>query len=243
MKADDAKKRLKKPVARRIGMGVGVLFAGVAVVFAGELLAAQLSRAILVSLQLSDTQTTVFSYLLTQVIVIGLLVGLVRLMKVNAATLGLGRVANWNYLLLLPLVYLLCLVASIAVTAAASLLFSGFDVTQAQELGLAQPPNQLDLILLGIMLVVLVPLAEEFIFRGYLFGMLRREFPFWLAAVVTSVIFGVAHGQWNVGLDTFILSLALCFLREKTGSIWTGVALHALKNLVAFLLLFVYNVL
>jgi membrane protease YdiL (CAAX protease family) len=57
--------------------------------------------------------------------------------------------------------------------------------------------------------------------------------------VFTSAIFGFAHGQWNVGVDTFALSLALCYLAYKTNSLWPSVLLHSLKNLIAFILVFV----
>lgn len=61
------------------------------------------------------------------------------------------------------------------------------------------------------------------------------------AAIFTSMLFALAHAQWNVAIDTFILSFALIWLLEKTGNIWASVALHALKNLIAFLAIFVFN--
>jgi membrane protease YdiL (CAAX protease family) len=59
-------------------------------------------------------------------------------------------------------------------------------------------------------------------------------------------LFGVAHLQfgsgapllWVAALDTFTLSIVLCYLREKTGSVWAGVFLHAIKNAIAFVALF-----
>jgi membrane protease YdiL (CAAX protease family) len=39
-------------------------------------------------------------------------------------------------------------------------------------------------------------------------------------------------------LDTFTLSLVLCYLRQKTDSLWPGIMLHALKNGLAFMSLF-----
>ncbi|RYZ49901.1 MAG: CPBP family intramembrane metalloprotease, partial [Sphingobacteriales bacterium] len=57
--------------------------------------------------------------------------------------------------------------------------------------------------------------------------------------IVTSIVFGAIHGQWNVAVDVFALSLILCSLREITGSIWAGVLLHMLKNGIAFYFLFI----
>ena len=63
--------------------------------------------------------------------------------------------------------------------------------------------------------------------------------PMWPAALIVSIIFGALHGQWNVAIDTFILSMVACYLREATGTIWPGVVIHMTKNAVAFVLLFV----
>jgi membrane protease YdiL (CAAX protease family) len=61
------------------------------------------------------------------------------------------------------------------------------------------------------------------------------------AAIFTSGTFGLVHGQWNVAIDTFILSMVMIFLYEKTKNLWACVFLHGLKNLVAFLALFVLS--
>ena len=63
--------------------------------------------------------------------------------------------------------------------------------------------------------------------------------PWWGATLLVSVLFGVAHMQWNVGIDVFALSVVMCILRERTNSIWAGFLLHAAKNFVAFYVTFV----
>jgi membrane protease YdiL (CAAX protease family) len=90
-------------------------------------------------------------------------------------------------------------------------------------------------------LVILTPLAEETIFRGFLFKGFRRHLPFWLTALGVSALFGLAHGQWNVGLDVFVMSLVSCYLVERTKSIWPSIFLHVIKNGLAFWLLYLYN--
>lgn len=97
-----------------------------------------------------------------------------------------------------------------------------------------------------VSLVILPPIAEEIMFRGFLFSSLRQKFRFRYAVILTSLLFGVAHLQfgsgapllWVAALDTFILSCVLCYLRERTGSLWAGIGLHALKNGIAFIALF-----
>lgn len=97
-----------------------------------------------------------------------------------------------------------------------------------------------------VTLVVVAPLAEEVLFRGYLYGKLRKFAPIWVSVLAASVTFGLAHLwapdsplQVMVAIDTFVLSLFLCLLREHTGAIWASFIVHAIKNGLAFYLLFV----
>ena len=135
--------------------------------------------------------------------------------------------------------YLGYFVASAVLVIFAAMLFRGFDAEQVQDLGITAPAG-LELIVAGLLFVVVAPLAEELIFRGYLYGKLRSYgVRLWVAILVTSVLFGAAHMQWNVGVDTFALSVIMCLMREKTGAIWTGVIMHMIKNGLAFYLLFI----
>lgn len=114
-----------------------------------------------------------------------------------------------------------------------------FNAEEAQDVGFVGAKGwQLLLAFLG--LVVIAPISEEIFFRGFLYRGLRRSWPIWVAAIVTSGLFALAHGQWNVGIDTFILSLFLIFVYQKTGNLWLSIGMHATKNLIAFLFLFVF---
>jgi membrane protease YdiL (CAAX protease family) len=115
------------------------------------------------------------------------------------------------------------------------------DMTQAQNIGYVGSSG-LGLVLVFVALVCLTPFTEELLFRGFLFNPFHRAFGFWGGAVTVSLLFAVAHGQANVGIDVFVLSMFLCYLREKTGSLWPSILMHALKNLVAFIVLFIIGV-
>lgn len=116
----------------------------------------------------------------------------------------------------------------------------GFDAAQSQDLGISTQLVGGELLVAYVVLVVMTPIFEEFIFRGILYGQLRaRQMSPWLTAVSVSVLFGLAHGQWNVGVDVFCLSLVACYLREQTGTIWPGVVIHILKNGIAFWFIFI----
>lgn len=88
-----------------------------------------------------------------------------------------------------------------------------------------------------IALVVLPPLVEEPVFRGFLFPAFAKRFGLIGGAVFSSILFGFAHLQPNVGVYTFVIGLVLCFLYVRLGSIVPGIALHMFNNYIAFMAL------
>ena len=157
----------------------------------------------------------------------------------NLKTLGLERLVTWADIGLAPVTFLAYIVVTATVMAIVASLFPGFPSDQAQDVGFRAFGSSTDNIVAFMTLVVLAPVAEETLFRGYLYGKLKGYVPAVVAALVTSLLFGVAHLQWNVGIDVFILSLFLCGLRSLTGSIWAGVLVHMIKNGIAYFILFV----
>lgn len=177
-------------------------------------------------------------YLVTIAVVIGV-PWWVRKSRTNKQELGITRLPSWLDIGLAPAGFIIYLLATAAITSLATSFIPGFDATQAQETGFANLSYRYEYILAFATLVVIAPLAEEILFRGYLFGKLRKYLPAWIAIIITSALFALVHGQWNVGLDVFALSLVLCMLREITGNIWAGVLLHIMKNALAYYLLFI----
>lgn len=116
------------------------------------------------------------------------------------------------------------------------------DLNEAQQTGFTQPQDAISYAVVFLALVVLPPVFEELIFRGFMFSVLRKQLSFLATALIVSTVFGLVHGQWNVAIDTFILSLFLSYLRERSGAIWAPIMLHALKNSIAFYYLFIVGV-
>jgi membrane protease YdiL (CAAX protease family) len=158
---------------------------------------------------------------------------------VTTKELGLTRLPSWMDILLAPAGFIVYFIASSLIVYTASQLFSGFDMGQAQETGFQRLTQYYEYALAFVTLIIVAPLAEEILFRGFLYGKLRKRMPLWVAMLITSALFGLIHGQWNVGLDVFALSIVLCSLREITGSIWAGILLHMIKNSIAFFIIFI----
>lgn len=160
--------------------------------------------------------------------------------RVTRSQIGLGRVMEWKDIgigIAGAVVYLLLAMAALMLLQ----LVPGVNVSQAQELEIGQVYG-VSRMMVFLVLVVITPFVEEVIFRGIFYGGLRaRGLRIWVSALVVSLLFGLAHGQLNVGVDVFCLSLVACYARELTGSIWAGVVLHMIKNFVAFAVVFMIN--
>lgn len=162
-----------------------------------------------------------------------------RRITTNLSTLGLNRLISWTDIGLSPVVFIVYMLTTTLAIAAIVALIPAFPINEAQDVGFKALGTRTDSILAFITLVVLAPIAEETLFRGYLYGKLKAYVPVFWAAIVTSFVFALAHFQLNVGVDVFILSLFLCWLRSLTGSIWAGILVHMIKNALAYYLLFV----
>lgn len=96
------------------------------------------------------------------------------------------------------------------------------------------PNNTPALIFYVMQICVLAPLCEEFLFRGLILQNLRR-FGNLFAVLATSAIFGLIHANLMQTPFAFVVGIALALLAIETGSIWPGVALHALVNTISVL--------
>src|SRR5271156_379314 len=82
---------------------------------------------------------------------------------------------------------------------------------------------------------LLVAFFEEGLFRGYLLYTLTRGLNFWWAALITSVLFGAAHGhnagESPLGLITAAVGgLVFCLSLWLTGSLWWAIGMHTGMN-------------
>jgi membrane protease YdiL (CAAX protease family) len=102
--------------------------------------------------------------------------------------------------------------------------------------GLGADKSTAALVAAAVFVCVIAPIAEEFFFRGFLFGALRRWKGPWVAAVLTGLLFGLAHtgsaaSQYLIPLA--FLGFVLCIVRWKTGSLYPCMALHSVNNSLA----------
>jgi membrane protease YdiL (CAAX protease family) len=105
------------------------------------------------------------------------------------------------------------------------------------ELGVGNPSIVIA-VLAVVMIVGLAPIAEELFFRGFVFAGLRARWSLWPAAITSGLIFGLVHAP--TGITTVVplaaLGLALCWLYDRTGSLWPCVIAHMINNGLALAL-------
>lgn len=77
---------------------------------------------------------------------------------------------------------------------------------------------------------ILIPILEEVVFRGYLFSRLGKAMPAVVAAVISSVVFGLCHGGLVWAIWAAVTGLIICVVRVKTGSIIPGIIFHIIMN-------------
>lgn len=186
------------------------------------------------------------SVLLFESFNVALLWALLRRYGKSLATIGLKRLRarDGAIALIAYPVYLVFYFIGLGIT---SHFIHGLNLNQAQNIGFNSVHGSTQLILTFISLVVLPPIAEELLFRGFIFEGLKKTMPVIYAGILTSVLFAAAHlpeggssGLFWVGaVDVFFLSLVLVYLKQKTKTLWPGIFLHAIKNTVAFVYLFV----
>ena len=74
------------------------------------------------------------------------------------------------------------------------------------------------------------PVAEEVVFRGYLYPAAKRFCGPAGGIMFSSLVFAAAHGHVVALLPLFVLAVILCLLYEFTGSIWACMSVHFLFN-------------
>lgn len=86
--------------------------------------------------------------------------------------------------------------------------------------------------------VILAPVMEELLVRGWLYTALRAKMNAWLTIAITSALFALLHPGGSI-VATLPLGLAAGYLRESTGSMKSVIAFHILHNALAIAVTFV----
>ncbi len=97
--------------------------------------------------------------------------------------------------------------------------------------------SNVNLVLVLVLITVMAPVAEEMLFRGYIYRALRNGLGVAGAAILSGMIFGGIHlgsSPTEFIPPLMLLGVGLGLLYQWTGSLYAPVALHAFNNAIAF---------
>ena len=88
--------------------------------------------------------------------------------------------------------------------------------------------------------VILAPILEELIFRGVLFSRFNKKWGFGVAAIISSILFGMLHIEMAiVGAITF--GLCQCILFKKYDNIAIPITVHFINNLFCIVMIGIFS--
>lgn len=90
----------------------------------------------------------------------------------------------------------------------------------------------------GFATVILTPVSEEIMIRGFMYGYFRKKIGMVFGLFLQSLIFSLLHFNYAgnasiVVIHAFIIGLILGFLYEKTGSLYPSMICHGMINYLA----------
>ena len=84
-----------------------------------------------------------------------------------------------------------------------------------------------------VVAVILAPLVEELLFRGIIYRRIDIAYGFWPAALISSLFFGLLHGNLTQGVYAFFLGMVFAYAYHKTGRLTIPVVMHVIANFVS----------
>lgn len=98
--------------------------------------------------------------------------------------------------------------------------------------------DQRSLLMVGALGVLVAPVAEEFIFRGFLYTVFKRFLGAPLALVLNAALFAAIHVNVSSLGALFVLAMAFTLAYEITGSLLVSMAMHAIFNFSSLALIY-----
>jgi membrane protease YdiL (CAAX protease family) len=85
-------------------------------------------------------------------------------------------------------------------------------------------------ILMGVTAVIVAPVVEETLFRGFIYAVTKRLTDRWFSACFTSLIFALMHHHVGSIVPLFVLAVGFTLAYEATGCLLVPIFMHALFN-------------
>lgn len=124
----------------------------------------------------------------------------------------------------------MCMLASIATSYFT--IFIGLFGVELTAPDVPMPKGTVGIITTLLRVVVLAAVSEEICLRGYVMGNLRK-YSDKFAIIVSATVFAIIHGNLIQAPFALIAGFAIGYFTVKTGTLWTGIAIHAANNFIS----------
>ncbi len=176
--------------------------------------------------------TAVFSFLLIVCLMCFLIIR-----SLNPLVLFGLKGNDWQRIALLAMGSLAAAIPAIYFVHAVSMAGFGPDVRPQPILEFFNTNKELSArLMLAFTAVIAAPVSEEIIFRGYLYGVIRRYAGRWWAILISAMIFAAIHGHLPSLAGLFVLAVALSLVYEASGSLWTPILMHSAFNTMTLII-------
>ena len=108
------------------------------------------------------------------------------------------------------------------------------------QVAVETPQNLISALIMVFMIVFIAPIAEEFWARGIMYDALK-PYGCGMAILISSILFGLLHGRFEMLPYTTALGLALGYIRYATDSLLVVTLLHMIFNAIAAGMLFLLS--
>lgn len=153
--------------------------------------------------------------------------------------LGRGLALTLGAVLLMIPVLLLLLATEALVTSLIALVTGGYTNPQQQDIAPGGVLTFADFMWLFVTVAVIAPIAEELMFRGLVYRYLRGKTGVTVSALLSAALFAALHVKPILLPILFVVGLVLALVAERFDSIYPAIALHALNNGAALVLLYI----
>jgi membrane protease YdiL (CAAX protease family) len=92
-------------------------------------------------------------------------------------------------------------------------------------------------VMIIVFAVAIAPVVEEFLFRFFLYGVIKRYLGSFLGIIVNAVVFAAAHTHFPSFVPLFVLGSCFTIAYEWSGSILVAMTMHSLFNSVTLIAL------
>lgn len=159
----------------------------------------------------------------------------IRKYQANFSDFGLVKLPFWKCVFTVIGTYIFYIVLSMGISTLLYTTETELPGYQAQESHIPLfGVDALGLTLAPFFIILLAPFLEEIFFRGFVYRILTKTWPIWFASIISALFFALFHFEFQSFIPLFILGILLNFTYQKTQSLWTAFAFHAMNNAIAF---------